>query len=194
MGLSLADKITNAYKLDLLVENHFLPEALGDQGFPNVDKIISYICDFNRILTTGQSSENDSPGEFRGGTVTITNSDHEPPNAADVGSLVVCCAEDIVRRWDDDPVNLHAFVLWRINWIHPFFDGNGRTARKFSYFLLCVRFGKLLPGLVTITSQIQHNKDAHYRALREADQGNIEPLQNQTREYLRTQLSEALRS
>jgi hypothetical protein len=31
-----------------------------------------------------------------------------------------------------DPLHLSAYVLWRINWIHPFADGNGRTARMLS--------------------------------------------------------------
>lgn len=33
------------------------------------------------------------------------------------------------RYWDQsDAVTLAAFALWRLNWIHPFVNGNGRTA------------------------------------------------------------------
>jgi Fic family protein len=33
-------------------------------------------------------------------------------------------------RWAEaSAVHLCAYVLWRLNWIHPFGDGNGRTAR-----------------------------------------------------------------
>lgn len=192
MGLSLSDKNINAYRLDLLIERKFLSDVLHDDGFPSIDKILSLVTEFNRLLTTGPSSENDTPGKFRGGPVQIMRSNHRPPDANDVPGHMTHFAEEVVRMWDGDPVNLHAFVLWRINWIHPFFDGNGRTARKFSYFLLCVKFGKLLPGKETITSQIQQNKDAHYKALWEADQGDISPLQNQTRQYLTNQLQGAL--
>ena len=38
-----------------------------------------------------------------------------------------------------DPLFVAAYVLWRICWIHPFDDGNGRTARAASYFVLCQR-------------------------------------------------------
>jgi len=31
------------------------------------------------------------------------------------------------------PLHLAAYTLWRMNWIHPFVDGNGRTSRAVSY-------------------------------------------------------------
>ena len=34
------------------------------------------------------------------------------------------------RDWGEShPIRLSAYVLWRLNWIHPFVNGNGRTAR-----------------------------------------------------------------
>jgi hypothetical protein len=32
------------------------------------------------------------------------------------------------------PTELAAYGLWRLNWIHPFVEGNGRTARAVCYF------------------------------------------------------------
>ncbi len=36
----------------------------------------------------------------------------------------------IHENWDimTDPTTLAAYTLWRINWIHPFIEGNGRTS------------------------------------------------------------------
>jgi Fic family protein len=31
-----------------------------------------------------------------------------------------------------------AYALCRLNWIHPFAGGNGRTARAFSYLIICL--------------------------------------------------------
>jgi prophage maintenance system killer protein len=31
-----------------------------------------------------------------------------------------------------------------MNWIHPFIEGNGRTARAVAYYVFCVRDGALL--------------------------------------------------
>jgi Fic family protein len=64
---------------------------------------------------------------------------------------------------------LAAFVLWRLNWIHPFTDGNGRTSRAASYLVLCCRIGWVLPGKRTIPDQIAENKLPYYQALEEAD-------------------------
>lgn len=74
-------------------------------------------------------------------------------------------------NWDvSSPIHLGAFALWKLNWIHPFTDGNGRTARAISYLLLCLRLGYRLPGSNTIPDQISHNKTPHYAALEAADQ------------------------
>ena len=67
-------------------------------------------------------------------------------------------------------IHLAAYALWRLNWIHPFTDGNGRTARAVSYLILCVRLGDRLPGRNTIPEQIAGDKGPYYRALEEADQ------------------------
>lgn len=56
-----------------------------------------------------------------------------------------------------------------MNWIHPFTDGNGRTARAFSYLLLCLRLGYRLPGRNTIPAQIARDKNPYYKALEAAD-------------------------
>lgn len=59
--------------------------------------------------------------------------------------------------------------MWRLNWIHPFSDGNGRTSRAASYLVLCVRAGLELPGDKTIPEQIVENKEPYYKALEHAD-------------------------
>jgi Fic family protein len=60
--------------------------------------------------------------------------------------------------------------VWRLNWIHPFTDGNGRTSRAVSYLVLCVRLGYPLPGTNTIPEQIAADKRAYYDALEAADE------------------------
>lgn len=75
------------------------------------------------------------------------------------------------ENWaEKSAVHLASFVMWRLNWIHPFADGNGRTSRAVSYLVLCVREGMLLPGSETIPEQIVANRGPYYRALEAADQ------------------------
>ena len=62
-----------------------------------------------------------------------------------------------------------AYVLWKMNWIHPFADGNGRTARAVSYVVLSIKLDSLLPGTPTIPEQIATDKRPYYSALEVAD-------------------------
>jgi Fic family protein len=64
---------------------------------------------------------------------------------------------------------LGAYVMWRINWIHPFDDGNGRTARAAAYLVLCVKLGYRLPGKRSLVDFIVGNKRPYYNALEDAD-------------------------
>src|SRR4029453_17450865 len=73
-------------------------------------------------------------------------------------------------HWANKPaVHLAAYVLWKMNWIHPFADGNGRTARAISYVVLSIKLDSLLPGTPTIPEQIAANKHPYYKALEAAD-------------------------
>jgi len=57
-----------------------------------------------------------------------------------------------------------------VNWIHPFFGGNGRTARAIAYLVMCVRLGFKLPGTRTIPDLIAADRNAYCEALRQADE------------------------
>jgi Fic family protein len=118
-------------------------------------------------------------GIYRPAKIKIRGSRHAPPPADEVQGLVEDLCDYVNRHWaDKTPVHLAAYVLWRINWIHPFSDGNGRTARIVSYLILCANSGKELPGDLTIPEQISRNKQPYYAALEAADRelkkGNIE--------------------
>ncbi|MEM7652411.1 MAG: Fic family protein, partial [Pseudomonadota bacterium] len=64
---------------------------------------------------------------------------------------------------------LASYALWRLNWIHPFIEGNGRIARATCYFLLCVRTGFLLPGRMIVPERIRRSRQAYEAALHDAD-------------------------
>ena len=65
---------------------------------------------------------------------------------------------------------LASYVLWRLNWIHPFVEGNGRTARAACYYILCVKSGGLPGGKIILPERIRHDRNPYYEALSEADQ------------------------
>lgn len=96
--------------------------------------------------------------------------------------------------------HLAAYILWRLNWIHPFTDGNGRTAQAISYLVLCVRLGYRLPGTNTIPAQIASDKTPYYKALEAADNTycngsvNVSELEELLSGLLATQLVSVYRA
>lgn len=109
-------------------------------------------------------------GNFRPAGVEIEGSKHEPVGAHQVPDLVQDMCDYVNENWDTKTaIHLAAYVMWRLNWIHPFDDGNGRTSRTLSYLVLCAHLGSRLPGSKTIPDQISENKAPYYKALEAAD-------------------------
>ncbi len=109
-------------------------------------------------------------GAYRPGAVSITKSKHSPPPRSRVPELVEDMCDYVNDNWDSkSALHLAAYVMWRLNWIHPFDDGNGRTSRISSYVVLMVRSGFILPGTPAIPDQIVLDRSGYFRALDEAD-------------------------
>lgn len=127
----------------------------------------STIMELNRYAVDGLMV---APGSFRRGGIEISHANHVPPPAEEVPRLIDEMCEYVEDNWSRSAVHLSGYVLWRLNWIHPFRDGNGRTARAVSYFVLCARLGYRLPGTVTIPERIAATKGDYYTALEKADE------------------------
>lgn len=109
-------------------------------------------------------------GNFRPAGVKIEGSKHEPPGAHLVPELVEDLCDYVNDHWErSTPIHLGAYAMWRLNWVHPFADGNGRTSRIVSYVVLAVRAGANLPGTPTIPDQIVDNRNPYFDALDAAD-------------------------
>ncbi|MBL6427855.1 MAG: Fic family protein [Maritimibacter sp.] len=128
---------------------------------------VSTILDLNRCAIEHLDSY---AGNFRPAGIAIGASQHTPPGGHLVPELVEDMCDYVNDNWEaKSAVHLASFVMWRLNWIHPFTDGNGRTSRAVSYLILCVRQGMLLPGKETIPEQIVANRQPYYEALEDAD-------------------------
>lgn len=114
-------------------------------------------------------------GNWRPGKVTIGQSEHIPPDVHLVGHLMEEMCDWVNDNWQDKTaLELCAYVMWRLNWIHPFDDGNGRTSRAVSYLVLCAKVGSRLPGRVTIPELIAKNKTPYYEALEQVDRSELD--------------------
>lgn len=135
-------------------------------------------------------------GTWRPSAVRIEKSGHMPPHESQVPSLIEEMCDWINDNWDSEtPVRLCAYLMWRLNWIHPFLDGNGRTSRAVSYLVLCAKIGDRLPGTVTIPEQISAGREPYYAALEAADRAqedgilDIAEMEELLTQYLGVQLA-----
>lgn len=143
-------------------------------------------------------------GEYRpcqvfltGGTPEEPVTTHTPVEPYRVQPSMDDLVNFVNRSWEtSDAVVLAAYVLWRMNHIHPFINGNGRTARATCYFVLCLKAGVWLPGNIILPELIRRNRARYVDALQQVDQSalqgelNLTPLHALLEELLVLQLSD----
>jgi Fic family protein len=138
-------------------------------------------------------------GQFRTWPVSIENTAHKPPEADSVAGLVQeMCDHANAHANLAEAIYCAAYLLWRLNWIHPFGDGNGRTSRAISYLALNACYGFHLPGTVTVTDLIAADRQPYYAALDQADAAwttgrvNVSELHKLLYSLLQIQLKSAI--
>jgi Fic family protein len=81
--------------------------------------------------------EPEKAGHYRTGQVFITGTDYVPPTAEEVPRLMAALVDNLNAKKDKlHPVELAAYAHRRLVDIHPFQDGNGRTARLLMNLIL----------------------------------------------------------
>ena len=76
-------------------------------------------------------------GVYRDIQVFITGTDYVPPPAIEVPALMKEFSDELGKQWGNvHPVSLAAYAHQRLADIHPFEDGNGRTARLLMNLIL----------------------------------------------------------
>ncbi len=111
-------------------------------------------------------------GRYRNATkdVFIQNSKHRLPDVAFVPSLVRDSVDWINRETGRSALERASYALWRLNWIHPFAGGNGRTSRAVAYLIVCMQEGRMLPGVPSMPSLIYEHRDEYIQVLRAVDE------------------------
>jgi Fic family protein len=113
-----------------------------------VESLVSknYLLTDKDILTIHglvlQKIEKEFAGRYRNAGVRISGANFVPPNAIKVDSYMM----DLIDWLNDEKIPINSIVKaaifhHRFVWIHPFFDGNGRTVRLvFNLFLMKLGF------------------------------------------------------
>lgn len=111
-----------------------------------------------------------SAGEYRPCPVTVGQ--HHPPDHYLVPELMNGFINEVNRFWETSDISvLAAYCLWRLNYIHPFINGNGRTARVLCYFVVCVKSGGWLRGEPILPELILQHRERYVALLRDVDEG-----------------------
>lgn len=115
-------------------------------------------------------SDPEVAGKYRTGNVSILGSKHNPPDAIEIPKLMQDLLKWIRKSAKMHPVELAALAHHKLVHIHPFFDGNGRTARLFMNLLL---LQKGYPLVIIL----KNDRKKYYAALEKADMGNTTAIE-----------------
>ncbi len=115
--------------------------------------------------------EDPESGQYRKGNVTITGSSHRPPEAYEVSKLMEELVSWVRKNQSKlHPVELAALAHHKLVHIHPFSDGNGRTARLFMNLIL-------MQNGYPLVIILKNDREKYYRALDRADRGNTSDIE-----------------
>ena len=133
----------------------------------------SDIRQIHKLILTDIDDEH--AGKYRVSKVKISGSDYEPPDSHEVPQQMADLGEYIVEITDPEnkihnfPIVCAAAAHARLAQIHPFVDGNGRTARILMNLIL-MRLG------YTICIITREDRLRYYDSLEESQAGDLTPL------------------
>lgn len=151
------------------VINHQEALAYAEHLADNSEAITPHhVRQIHKLVLTRIDDEN--AGQYRSLPVRIAGADHQPPDAWDVPQQMATWG-DWLRgpALEFHPIERAALAHHRLAAIHPFIDGNGRTARLVMNLLL-LRDG-YPPTIILRTHRQQY-----YRVLAQADRDKPAPL------------------
>ena len=124
------------------------------------------IRDINALI---EDHVGECPGQYRPRDLQISQANFTPPNFTEVPELIFQLVRMFNQSDETHPVIKAAWLHNRFTYIHPFLDGNGRTARLLQDFSLLI--GGLFP-----TGVPSSMRDNYYDALEAADEGEWDEL------------------
>lgn len=138
------------------------------------------ICEFNLRLLDGTKHEHDAvPGMVRDHAVGVAGYRGAP--AEDCDYLLTCLAEwlqsDTFKSEDPEvgfalAVACAVYAHLYMAWLHPFGDGNGRTARLLEFLILARSGLAPLPAAHLLSNHYNLTRDQYYRELARASRSS----------------------
>jgi Fic family protein len=118
-----------------------------------------FICTLNAYATRYISHQ---PGRYRR-HYNVTVGQHKPSDWSLVNGEMDDFIDVLHKNWASwSPTEAASYALWGVNHVHPFAEGNGRTARALCYYVLCKKVGFWLQGRKTLLELIRADNRGHY--------------------------------
>ena len=147
-----------------------LIDDLKENG--HIPLTVERIAAMNAAVLRGLAAEEHVvPGRIR--TANVTVGSYRCPDWQDAGYLLARLCE-VLDGFDPPDSDQHAFPILKavfahlhLAWIHPFGDGNGRTARLMEFAILA-QAGLPLPACHLLSNHYNLTRSAYYRQLERA--------------------------
>ena len=136
------------------------------------------VRELHKILVRGVRGENADPGNYRKIQNYVVNSRtrevvYTPPAPLDVPHLMREFTEWVSKAEDVSPILVAGIAQFQFVHIHPFIDGNGRTARLLSTLIL-YKTGYDFKRLFTISEYYDKDRPAYYQAIQTVRKNNMD--------------------
>lgn len=117
-----------------------------------------------------QETDKEWAGRYRNSNVIIGGAEHTPPDVLDVPRKMQELVKWIVKNKKNfHIIELSSLLHHKLVYIHPFFDGNGRTARILMNLLL-------MQNGFPLVIVLKNDRKKYYDVLSRADKGDYVPL------------------
>lgn len=152
----------------------FVSEYIASQG-PITEGLIRQV---HRYLVEDVRGDSANPGQYRVIQNYVANSKtkeiiYTPPGAYEVPILMDELVQWLQREKEIPPILVAGIAQFQLVHIHPFLDGNGRTARLLSTLYL-YRSGYDFKKLFTISEYYDRNRQDYYTAIQSVREHNMD--------------------
>ena len=144
--------------------------VLENIGNPISEQII---LDIYKIITKGTLKEDEIVEKYRTGENEVRSLDevvYIPPKAQDVEKMMNSLIQFIRADFDEriHPILKAIIIHYYFVYVHPFYDGNGRTARALTYMYL-LQNGYSFFKYFSISSLIKEARQGYYKTIKNSE-------------------------
>ncbi|AGL01828.1 hypothetical protein Desgi_2415 [Desulfoscipio gibsoniae DSM 7213] len=158
----------------MILNNYKALEYVLENLHRTIDENI--ILEIYRIITYNTLKEDDVVKKYRNDSVVIWDSGtqkviYEGPNYIEVPKMMRDLVEFINTDQDMHPIEKASIIHFYFVYVHPFFDGNGRTSRALQYMYL-LQQGYDFFKFFSISTIIRDQKMKYYKSIQNVEEYN----------------------